>query len=151
MNHKLLSFFITLFAFIHPAAAQQAQITGTVTDDKGHPLPPSAVAHFSASDETKIVSNTLTDTGGKYQFTHKKKLFPVDSKPVPESSAQEILQMIPAGNISSIELITHPSSKYDATYGALINIITKKKELEGTTGNLRAKKLGNNDALQRIQ
>lgn len=238
MNYKLLLFFITLFAFIHPAAAQQAQISGTVTDEKGHPLPFSAVALFSASDETKIVSNTLTDPEGKYQFTQlreghyyikvsalgytptrsplilldpganyaaiplilhstptnlnvveiagkkatienkgdrfvinteksamaagnsidllrstpfvslsasneirlqgKKTLFLVDGKPVPESSAQEILQMIPAGNISSIELITNPSSKYDAAYGAVINIITKKKELEGTTGNLRA-------------
>lgn len=238
MNYKLLSFFITLFAFIHPAAAQQAQISGTVTDDKGHPLPFSAVALFSASDETKIISNTLSDPAGKYQFTQlreghyyikvsalgytptrsplilldpganyaaiplilnstptnlnvveiagkkatvenkgdrfvinteksalatgnaidllkstpfvslsasneirlqeKKTLFLVDGKPVPESSAQEILQMIPAGNISSIELITNPSAKYDAAYGAVINIITRKKELEGTTGNLRA-------------
>jgi len=62
----------------------------------------------------------------------------IDNKPVAESSLQSILQSLPAGNISQIELITNPSAKYDAAYGAVINIVTKKSKIEGLTGNVRA-------------
>jgi iron complex outermembrane receptor protein len=61
----------------------------------------------------------------------------IDNKPVPESSLLNILQSLPAGNISKIELITQPSAKYDGTYGAVINIVTKKSKIEGFTGNIR--------------
>ncbi|MFT5892567.1 MAG: hypothetical protein ACI9Y7_002679 [Dokdonia sp.] len=60
----------------------------------------------------------------------------LDNKPIPDSSVESILQMIPAGNISSIELITNPSAKYDAIYGAVINIITKSGQSDGYTGNV---------------
>jgi hypothetical protein len=61
----------------------------------------------------------------------------IDNKPIAESSLQNILQTLPAGNIAQIELITNPSAKYDAAYGAVINIITKKSKIEGLTGNVR--------------
>lgn len=248
MNYNFLSCFLILLvcSFTLPVSAQvantdstkPAQINGTVIDEKGHAQQFAAVALFSSTDSTKIVSSALTDTAGKYQFGNvpaghyfirvsalgysttrsplimldpganyaaiplmmstntttlnvveiagkkatienkgdrfvvnteksamaagnsvdllkstpfvslsasneirlqgKKTMFLVDGKPVPESSVQEILQTIPAGNIASIELITNPSSRYDAAYGAVINIVTKKKDLEGITGNLRA-------------
>lgn len=68
----------------------------------------------------------------------KKTLILIDNKPVPDVSLQDILLSLPAGNILKVELITHPSSKYDAAYGAVINITTKKSLIEGVTGNVRA-------------
>lgn len=67
----------------------------------------------------------------------KKTMILIDGKPVPDVSLENILQTMPAGNIQKIELITQPSAKYDASYGAVINIITKKSQIEGFTGNLR--------------
>lgn len=67
----------------------------------------------------------------------KKTMILIDGKPVPDVSLENILQTMPAGNIQKIELITHPSAKYDASYGAVINIITKKSQAEGFTGNFR--------------
>jgi hypothetical protein len=67
----------------------------------------------------------------------KKTMILIDGKPVPDVSLENILQTMPAGNIQKIELITQPSAKYDASYGAVINIITKKNQAEGLTGNLR--------------
>jgi hypothetical protein len=61
----------------------------------------------------------------------------IDNKPIPESALQNILETLPAGNISQIELITHPSAKYDAAYGSVINIITKKSKIEGLTGSVK--------------
>ncbi|MFP5080670.1 outer membrane beta-barrel protein [Pedobacter sp. JCM 36344] len=67
----------------------------------------------------------------------KKTMILIDGKPVPDVSLENILQTMPAGNIQKLELITQPSAKYDASYGAVINIITKKSQIEGFTGNFR--------------
>lgn len=67
----------------------------------------------------------------------KKTMILIDGKPVPDISLENILQTMPAGNIQKIELITQPSAKYDASYGAVINIITKKSQMQGLTGNFR--------------
>ena len=67
----------------------------------------------------------------------KKTMILIDNKPVPDAILQDVLQTLPSGNISKVELITLPSSKYDATYGAVINITTKKNTTDGITGNIR--------------
>lgn len=68
----------------------------------------------------------------------KKTMILINHKPVAGASLNDILQTLPANTISQIELITNPSSKYDAAYGAVINIITRKNQVEGTTATLRA-------------
>jgi hypothetical protein len=67
----------------------------------------------------------------------KKTMILVDNKPVAGAALNDILLSMPAGSISQIELITNPSSRYDAAYGAVININTKKSKTEGITGSLR--------------
>ncbi len=49
--------------------------------------------------------------------------------------AENILEQFPANSIKSVELITNPSSRYDAAgVGGIINIILKKNERTGING-----------------
>jgi ferric enterobactin receptor len=54
-----------------------------------------------------------------------------------ESNPKAILKSMPAATIQRIEVITNPSSKYDAEgYAGIINIVTNKKLLNGYNGTL---------------
>lgn len=64
----------------------------------------------------------------------------IDNKPsnVYANSVAEALQLVPSEEIAKIEIITHPSAKYDAEgTDAVINIITRKRRYDGYNGNLR--------------
>lgn len=66
----------------------------------------------------------------------KKTLVLVDGKPVTGDALQNILENLTARDIIRIDLITDPSAKYDAGYGAVIDLITRKKTETGYSANL---------------
>lgn len=79
---------------------------------------------------TDLEGNVLVRGSGNFKVL-------IDGKPsfIGGGNPSEILKQIPAETIKSIELITSPSAKYDAEGVAVINIITKRKMLQGFSVN----------------
>lgn len=69
---------------------------------------------------------------GKYNI-----LVMVDNIPKPKETVSSILESMSGQDIEKIEFITSPSSRYDASAEAVINITTKKGQLQGLTGALK--------------
>lgn len=63
----------------------------------------------------------------------------VDGRPfgLDGQNRTQLLEQIPANQIESVELVTNPSSKYEAEgVSGIINIVTKKTKVFGYNGNL---------------
>lgn len=53
------------------------------------------------------------------------------------SNLKDVLKSMPANTIRNIEVITNPSSKYDAEgVGGILNIVTNKKTIDGYNGSV---------------
>lgn len=92
----------------------------------------------SATDVMKNVPTVTVDADGGISMRGSSNLrILIDGRPtgmVVDNQAQ-ILEQIPASSIESIEVITNPSSKFEAEgEGGIINIILKKEKREGYNG-----------------
>ena len=95
-----------------------------------------AITTGSSLDLLKEAPFVQVSSLGEVSLQNKKTMILLDNRVVPDATIQDILLSLPAGEISRIEFLTEPSARYDASYGAVINIITRKSQTYGTTGNL---------------
>lgn len=89
----------------------------------------------NAVDVMRNVPTVTVDVDGNVSLRNNTPEIFVDGRPTVMT-----LEQIPADAIQSIELITNPSAKFDASGGqsAIINIVLKKNKQVGYSGNIRA-------------
>ena len=89
----------------------------------------------TAIDVMKNVPSVNVDIDGNVTLRNATPQIFIDGRPTTLT-----LDQIPADEIESVEIITNPSSKFDASGGGsgILNIILKKNRKPGYNGNLRA-------------
>ena len=89
----------------------------------------------TALDVMKNVPSVNVDIDGNVSLRNAPPQIFVDGRPTTLS-----LDQIPADQITSIEIMTNPSAKYDASGGGagILNIVLKKNRRSGYNGNIRA-------------
>ncbi len=88
----------------------------------------------TAIDVLKNVPSLSVDPQGGVELRGSSPQIFVDGRPTILT-----LEQIPADDIEKIEVITNPSSKYDAgTSGGILNIVLKKNKARGMNGNASA-------------
>ena len=89
----------------------------------------------TAMDVMKNVPSVNVDIDGNLTLRNAPPLLYVDGRPTTLT-----LDQIPADAIESVEIITNPSAKYDASGGGagIVNIVLKKNRKSGYNGNVRA-------------
>ncbi|HEX4887463.1 MAG TPA: outer membrane beta-barrel protein [Luteibaculaceae bacterium] len=89
----------------------------------------------TAEDVLRTVPSVSVDMDGNVALRNAAPQIFVDGRP-----SSMTLEQIPADAIQSIELITNPSAKYDASggMGGIINIVLKKNRKLGYNGGIRA-------------
>jgi ferric enterobactin receptor len=88
----------------------------------------------TAMDVMKNVPSVNVDIDGNLTLRNAPPLLYIDGRPTTLT-----LDQIPADAIESVEVITNPSAKYDASGGGagIVNIILKKNRKTGYNGNIR--------------
>ncbi len=93
-----------------------------------------------ATDILRKIPQVTVDADGNVELLGNSSiLFLIDGKPsgIFANSVADALQSIPASQILKVEVMSSPSAKYDATgTGGVINIILKKSNVQGTSGNI---------------
>lgn len=94
-----------------------------------------ASAGGTAVDVMRNVPSIQVDVDGNVKLRNASPQIYVDGRPTTLS-----LDQIPADAIASVEVITNPSAKYDASGGnaGILNIVLKKNKQSGYNGNLTA-------------
>ncbi len=89
----------------------------------------------TAVDVMKNVPSVQVDIDGNVKLRNASPQIYIEGRPTTLT-----LDQIPADAIESVEVITNPSAKYDASGGnsGILNIILKKNKKSGYNGNLRA-------------
>ena len=89
----------------------------------------------TAVDVMRNVPSVSVDIDGNVTLRNNAPQIFVDGRP-----STLTLEQIPADAIQSVELITNPSAKFDASGGTagIINIVLKKNRKAGYSGNIRA-------------
>ncbi len=103
----------------------------------------------TAQDVLKKLPSISVDMDGNVSYRGNSSVqIWIDGKPsVGGSSLAQLLQQIPASNISKVEMISNPSAKYDAeSTGGIINIVTKTPEGKALGGYIDASWLVYNKA-----
>src|SRR5260221_4771499 len=93
-----------------------------------------------ALDVLKKVPSVSVDVDGNVELEGNPNIrFLINGKPstIFGSSLADALQSIPASQIKSIEVISSPGAKYDASgTGGIINILPKDSKIKGINGTL---------------
>ena len=89
----------------------------------------------TAIDVMRNVPSVQVDIDGNVKLRNAAPQIYVDGRPITLS-----LDQIPADAIQSVEVITNPSAKYDASGGnaGILNIVLKKNKASGYNGNISA-------------
>ncbi len=89
----------------------------------------------TALDVMRNVPSVMVDIDGNVKLRNAAPQIYIEGRPTTLS-----LDQIPADAIESVEVITNPSARYDASGGnaGILNIILKKNKNSGHNGNLRA-------------
>lgn len=94
----------------------------------------------SLADLLKNIPSVSVDADGNVSLRGNTNVkITVDGRPfgLDGQNRSTLLEQIPANQIESIELVTNPSSKYEAEgVSGIINIVTKKTKVFGYNGNL---------------